>query len=301
MKKIFVLLALLTGNLTAAEPFFFTEPMIQSHMKGYSEEEKGAIEKDLAVVRSVCIPATTSSKPLYIATAGAPGARKSTILERFLKAHPELSEVAYLDPDQRGLKFMAHTYISRSLSSLALGGFNKTTLAAKMAYEKWRGGSNYIALTLLEEAFAQKKSIAHGTTSTGDHIPDFLSKVKGAGYEITLLLCSAEDGFRQKAIEYRNEEQKFYQSSPEDAIGKWRLFPQRMKAYFTYADTLYLFWSDDLETTERLAAVVKGGVLHVENEEAYSRFVSKYNRDRQLLLQEGKQVPAWEELARRAS
>src|SRR3990167_10483221 len=136
-------------------------------------------------------------------------------------------------------------------------------MAVKNAYEKWRGGPNFIALTLLEDAFLHKRNIAHGTTSTGEHNPKFLAKVKDAGYDITLLLCSCEDAFRKKAIQYRNEEQKFYQSSPEDALNKGKFFPQRMSAYFTYADTLYLFWSDDLSVRERLAAVFSGGSLKV--------------------------------------
>ncbi|HNA62074.1 MAG TPA: hypothetical protein PKW79_03250 [Rhabdochlamydiaceae bacterium] len=75
--------------------------------------------------------------------------------------------------------------------------------------KKWRPASNYIALTLLEEAFARHDNVAYGTTSTGGHIPAFLKKVHDAGYDITLLLCSCDDSIRKAAIEYRNEQQRF--------------------------------------------------------------------------------------------
>lgn len=293
--------SLLSSFAAAAENFLFFSPQaIVSHLNGYNEDEKAAIGKDLDVVRSVCLCNINESedieKPLYLATAGGPGARKTTILERFLRDNSLLSKTTYIDPDQRALKFMSHTYYSQSLSALVIGDYENYSMAVKNAYEKWRGGSNFIALTLLEDAFLHKRNIAHGTTSTGEHIPKFLAKVKDAGYAITLLLCSCEDAFRKKAIQYRNEEQKFYQSSPEDALNKGKFFPQRMSAYFTYADTLYLYWSDDLATQERLAAVLKDGGLEVLDMQAFNLFVQKFENDRESLNVEGKQIPSWDEL-----
>jgi hypothetical protein len=44
---------------------------------------------------------------------------------------------------------------------------------AKLAYEKWRGASNYIASSLLNEAYDKKFNIAHGTPPA--HLPLFLT------------------------------------------------------------------------------------------------------------------------------
>lgn len=285
-------------SLAAQEPLFFTHEMIASHLQGYNEEEKELIERDLGVVRSVCRPSTPSSdaRPFYLATAGAPGARKSTILERFLERHSLLPDVAYIDPDQRALKFMVHTYHSRSLSLLALAGYPDHISATKAAYEKWRGGSNYIALTLLEEAFAQRQNIVHGTTSTGAHAPLFFSALKDKGYDIALFLCFCEDSFRYDAINYRNEVQHGYQSTPEDAVSKGRFFSQRMAAYFDHADLLLVFWSDSLDSPERLAAVFSEGQLEVLDEAAWLLVINKYEQDRQTLQREGSELPLWEEI-----
>lgn len=124
----------------------------------------------------------------------------------------------------------------------------------------------------------------------------FLPAVKSAGYELILLLCSAEDDFKQNAVRYRNEEQKFYQSEPEEVISKIQAFPKRMTAYFMHADTLYLFWSDDLFSRERLAAVLQAGNLQVHDSEALSCFIDKFERDRALLSKEDDRIPAWNEL-----
>ncbi len=111
-----------------------------------------------------------------------------------------------------------------------------------------------------------------------------------------MLLCSCEDSFRKNAIQYRNEEQKFYQSTPEDALAKGKFFPQRLSAYFTYADTLYLFWSNDLATPERLAAIFVEGNIQVLDQDAYNRFISKFEIDRSSLQAEEKNLPTWNEL-----
>ena len=302
MNKTIALLFSLFAFLSYAEKpeyFFFSPEMIRSHIENYTEEEKEAILKDLEVVKNVCTPIqekTSHQKPIYLATAGAPGARKTTILERFMNHYVLSSYMTYLDPDQRALKFMPHTYYSKSLSALSIAKQKNYIQHVQRAYEKWRGASNFITFTLLEEAFASGQNIAHGTTSTGAHIPAFLSKVKQSGYEIILLLCSAQDDLRREAIEYRNTEQKFYQSTPEDAVSKGKTFPMRMHAYFTYGDSLYLFWSDALFEQEHLAATLSNGELKIHNLESLNKFICQFERDREILLQEGQKIPTWNEL-----
>ncbi len=87
---------------------FFSSKMMESHLQSYSESEKELIEKDLKVVRSVCFDGVKPAEhaPFFLTTAGGPGSRKSTILERFVASHPEYQGGVYLDPDQRGLKFI---------------------------------------------------------------------------------------------------------------------------------------------------------------------------------------------------
>lgn len=276
---------------------FFTPEMISSHLKGYSEGEIQLIKKDLNLVRSICLEDTKPSPSrFYLATAGAPGSRKTTILEKFLSEHQEYQEAAYLDPDPRTLRFMAHTYYARSLTPLKIAEATSYDEVIKTAYEKWRGASNYIVLTLLEEAFTSGKSIAYGTTSTGGHIPHFLAKVKENGYQVILLLCSCPDEVRYEAVDYRNKVIRFYQSSPEDAVSKGTLFPQRMEAYFAYADQLYFFWSDDLFGPERLAGVWQKGKLELYDNEAMQKFIGKYEADRTALKKRGISIPPFENL-----
>lgn len=135
------------------------------------------------------------------------------------------------------------------------------------------------------------RSIIYGTTSTGAHMPNFFAKLKENNYQIVLLLCSCPDDLRQKAVEYRNHVVRFYQSSPEDAVAKGKFFPQRMGAYFAHADLMYFYWSDDLFSPERLAAVWRDGKLEVHDSEAMQRFVDKYEADRASLAAEGQILP----------
>lgn len=276
---------------------FFSPKMIESHLQSYNEAEKELIEKDLKVVRSVCFEGVKPAEkvPFFLTTAGGPGARKSTILERFVASHPEYQGGAYLDPDQRGLKFMPHTYYAQSLNAKVVAENGKYSPTVRAAYEKWRGASNYITLALMEEAFYQGMSVVHGSTSTGGHVNDFFTQLKNRGYEITLLLCSSPDQLRFDAVQYRNDEQRFYQSTPEDAFSKGKAFPERMGVYFAKADTLYLYWSDSIETPERLAAIFSKGSVEVIDSRALECFVAKYEADRNEL---GKELLSWDELVK---
>lgn len=296
MRYVHIVLACLACLGVQAE-LFFTPEMIAVHLKGYTDSEIGLLEKDLNVVRSICLEGTRNADTrFYLATAGGPGARKTTILEKFLSTHPEYQDGVYLDPDPRTLKYMVHTYYARSLNPLVISQADSYDQVIRNAYDKWRAGSNYIVLSLFEEAIAAGRSVIYGTTSTGAHLPVFFTKLKEKGYQIVLLLCSCSDDVRKKAIEYRNEVVRFYQSSPEDALVKGKFFPERMGAYFDHADLMYFYWSNDLFSPETLAATWKDGKLEVHDSEAMQRFVDKYEADRAALKEEGKMIPSFESL-----
>ena len=125
---------------TSEDYVFFSPSLIHFYLSSYADQEKADIDKDLAVVRDICCEPwkTEEQKPFYLATVGGPGARKSTILERFLSKHPEFSNGAYLDPDQRALRFMVNTYYKYSLSAIAIAEQEDYTNIRKQAYEKWR-------------------------------------------------------------------------------------------------------------------------------------------------------------------
>jgi len=283
-------------SLSLQGELFFTPEMLAKHLEPYTEKEVELIQKDLQVVRSVCLDDTHSSKErFYLATAGAPGARKTTILEKFVAAHPEYQDGVYLDFDPRALRFMVHTYYAQSLNSLVISQTKDYDLVIKNAYEKWRAASNYIALKLFEEAVADGKSVVFGTTSTGSHIPKFFAKLKENDYKIVLLLCSCPDQLRKEAVTYRNDVVRFYQSAPEEVISKGKFFPQRMGAYFDYADLMYFYWSDDLLSDERLAAVWQDGKLDVLDPEGMDLFIAKYEADRIALKDEGIEIPSFEQ------
>lgn len=276
---------ILLSSCSGHEPFL-NQTMIDSNLKTYSEDEKNAIFKDLTIVESICFENIEATKhKQYIATAGGPGARKSTTLERFLEKNAStISNFAYLDPDQRALKFMAHTYQNKSLNARQVATQKNYSLIQKGAYEKWRDASNYITATLLEKAFTSGYSVVHGTTSTGPALPNLLRKIKAAGYKVTFLLCGSSDQFRRDAINYRLAEQRFYQSTPEDAVTKGLAFPQRMQFYFEQGDTLFIYWSDSLDHPEQLAATCTDGTVAIVNASAYENFVQKYEQDRAYLL-----------------
>lgn len=288
-----VIFALCLVGTGAHAEFFFTPDMI--HLESYTEEEIRLIQKDLKTVRSICLEDTERSEtPFFLATAGAPGSRKTTILERFIAGHPEVQEGVYLDSDTRILKYMGHTYYAQSLTPFVIAQSDDYMQVIRNAYNKWHYAADYIMVSLFEEAVETGRSITFGVTSTGAHVPRFLAKMREAGYKIILLLCSCPDDLRREAVEYRNNVVRFYQSSPEDVFAKGKLFPQRMWAYFAYADLMYFYWSDELFLPERLAGIWQNGEMTVIDPEAMQRFIDKYEADRASLALEEQVIPSFE-------
>jgi hypothetical protein len=245
------------------------------HLKDYSEDERALIMDDLANIQILCFRGLrpSSGQLTYVATAGGPGASKSTIMESYLQNHPGF---VYADPDQRALKFMINTYLS-SLNNYATSKAESFTSLLKECYTKWRAASNYIALKILNQAYDQGYNIAHGTTSTAKEVAGLYGRLKQKNYRIVILLCGSTDDNRVKAIENRSKTQLLVQNSAEDTINKGKAFPERFPIYFQYADEMEIYWTDDFAKGSMKAATVKRGQgIDIHNQEAYNKFLIQY-------------------------
>jgi hypothetical protein len=295
-------LMIIYGAALAQEPLI-PKPYIDSLVKKYSKDEIEAIEADLVSIRSLVFyghqKPSPGKKPIYIASAGGPLSRKTTILEKIIQENPRYKDSVYLDPDQRSLKFMAHTYISRSLNNYKIYESKDLQKIRRDAYLLWREGSNYITNTLLNEAYEKNYDIAHGTTLTGPASPSLLDKLKKKNYEIILLLSFASDDFKKNALDFRNEKQGFYQVTEEDFIEKAKLFPQRFQDYVKYADRIDFFLSEKIsDPIENPIAVWSANLgLHVENKKSLEIIKYQY----QEFLKKNPQNPTWEVLFQKKS
>lgn len=269
----------------------FPREFIDSFLKGYSEEDKIKIKKDLEIVEKVTFDEAkpndaSSAQPVYLATAGGPGSAKTTTLETFLQEN-HLENYVYADPDQVSLKNMNFTY-RKSLSNFEMASANSNYDALKNAYNKWRGASNYICHEMLQIAFGNndglgdKYSVAHGTTSTSPHMESLYKRIKARDYRIVLLLCYSADETRKAAIEKRENEQAFVQSDPNDVISKGVDFPKRFDDYFRYADEIHFYWNNELhhgKLPKPCARYIKNehdADLTVLNKNDWANFCKKY-------------------------
>ena len=154
----------------------------------------------------------------------------------------EKDNFVYADPDQRALRFMIHTYIQQ-LSTYHYSLASSPASLQVAQYNKWRDASNFIANTLLNEAYAGGYNIVHGTTSTSPHVEKIYQKLKKKGYKIVLLLCLASDETRLEAIKHRETKQGFSQNNPEDTVNKGKMFFERIPVYAKYADEIHFYRS----------------------------------------------------------
>jgi len=93
-----------------------------------------------------------------------------------------------------------------------------------------------------------------------------------------------------------DQEELFYQSTPEEVASKRKLFPKRMDSYFSCADSIYLFWNDESSYKERLAATLIQGTFTILNSEALSLFTLQFEKERKALALQGEEIPCWENL-----
>ncbi|MEM8833011.1 MAG: zeta toxin family protein [Pseudomonadota bacterium] len=268
----------------------------------YSEVDRervlDAVDLDeIQLKRKLLLPAEIlrpEDPPKYVASAGGPLARKSTILERYLGSDG-LENMVRVDPDQWGMRFMVETYIDYLMSSSMIAG-SDYPYAQRRAYDVARPASNFITLEVLNAAAKKKANIAHGTTMTSPHISSLLNSIKGEGYDITLLLCDAPDDVRAAGQEFRSSVQGYYQATPEDIRNKGWDFPQRMEDYFKYGDILEVFWTDSFDSETEHAATFDKGELTVHSNGAFSRFINNYIEKSRTLAERGTRLPSFDSI-----
>jgi predicted ABC-type ATPase len=232
-----------TTSVCAKDRVLIPENVLTSLIADYTADEKERIELDLSNIRVLTFRGKMSHlEPIYIATAGAPGSGKSTILEKELKENPLYFKMnpAYIDPYQRGLKFMINTY----WQDLTLGNVSNDQSYEKnleAACKKWDAAANYIANTLLNEAFAHGYSIAHGTTSSGEFIEQLYISLKAAGYQIHLMICEASLENRIAALEHRMYVQGFYESTSANFGKNEQLWVSKIILYLKYANFITIW------------------------------------------------------------
>ena len=272
---IFVFLSLFFVSTGSCCPgSVISEKFIAENLEEYSPYDISLIKKDLEIIKGLIFRSVVKEKqPIYLATAGGPGSAKSTILETFLIENQQGKNYVYIDPDRMVMRFMVNTYISY-LSAYNIAKKRPYSNLLKEAYQKWRGGSNYISGTLFNKATRGFFNVAHGSTSTSAHIEGLYKRLKKRGYKIILLLCGADKRTRLDLINHRRKIQANVQASKEDIINKGKLFPQRLKTYFKYADRIYIYWTQTSPIKSILAAEYsKKKGLVIKDKRSFDLFV----------------------------
>ena len=251
----------------------------------YPEIDFGRIvelmHKDRAIVRDLCFEGTTpSEQKVYLATAGAPCAGKSTVLEQVMLSNSRYSNLVKVDPDRWGMAYMVNMYTAYMMAAGMTANATDFVSAQVRSYNVCRPASNILTLEVMNEAVERGFSIAHGTTLTGPHVGSLMANLSQQGYAIDLLVCMASDETRAASAAHRCAAQGYYQSTPDDVFNKGILLTQRMETFFTHADNLSFFWRESAASNAVLAATsIKGGGLEILAEDAFYALTEKHNAD----------------------
>lgn len=244
------------------------------------------VEADSPIVESICFRDAVKPegmKPIYLATAGAPCAGKSTVLDQYIAENPDLHSYAVkVDPDRWAMLFMPNTYHGHLMSAGMVANAPDFAAAQIRAYDVARPASNYLTNEVFNKAVQLGYDVVHGTTMTSPFAGDLLTKMKNAGYNTQLLIVGASDDVRTAAAENRTVNQGFYQATAEDIADKGEAYALRMEDYFTHTDEITLFWRESATGNAVKAATYKHGqLLSVDNADAFDAFKDHYEQEKQ--------------------
>lgn len=273
LKKLFMFLTVFF--CLSLEGSLVPDYIISNFCKPYSSKEMFLIERDYSNIKDLCFEGCKGLEEgfVYIATAGGPGASKSTILEKFISRE---SNFVYLDPDQRSLKFMINTYL-QDLTCLKISKLKSYSDLLFNAYNKWRSASNYISNSILNLAFEGGYNIAHGTTSTSSQVWRLYEGLKNKGYKIKLLLCGSTYENCVNATNNRSKSQGFCQNSDTDTVEKGKMFFENFPIYFKYADEIHFFWTDNFsEGSKKIGLYNWKEDLKVFDQEGMNKLIQAY-------------------------
>lgn len=228
----------------------------------YTPDQDGKLRVELnQIFLTACSHQRNS--PEIVMTAGAPGAGKTTLMERLLKEEREQGrEFTYVDPDAVFLKEMKSTYHQ----SIAEG------MSPQESYNLWRPASNFGCHAALANLIRDKKAIFFGTTSTGDKTYVTCEFLKKQGYSIKFIYVAAPDDVRWGSIQERDK--TFVQTTEQDVKEKGDLLPQRIHdTFLKYADSIDFYYRSSVNEPAVLSArwSKEKNILTVLDVENYSK------------------------------
>ena len=278
-------------------PNFVTEDWLKKCEPGLLPK----IERDFHYIQARTFddlfPASYNNETeLYLATAGAPCSAKSTELDIELASgsDPRYARIGFFDPDRGVMNYMG-TY--QDMLSAGTKAILTPQVAARVAYDRARPGSNIICNLMVNKAYDGGYHIAHGTTGTA---PTFgkitLANLGKRGYKRRLLLVAADDDLRIAAGHKRITTEAHYQVDPSDFVSKGRAFIERHGDYFAYGDHAILLHKSELETPATRAAEYKDGQRIILDQRAFNDYVDFYEAGRAKAAKKNVTLPDWSAL-----
>lgn len=223
------------------------------HPREYSLIEQKDLQKDILDIYRKVMSANsskkTSSQPLAIMTAGAPGSGKTTVLRQDLEKNKSQGILyPYICPDDICLKNQTRTY------QKDIQDCDQSFASRQNAYNKWRPGSNAATHLILGNLIREKSSFYFGTTSTGPATGKFLEFLKKQGYQIRILYVAAPDDIRWESLQERDK--TFIQTTKQDVVEKGFLLPQRINdTFLAHADEIAFYYRDGVHKNANLTAL----------------------------------------------
>lgn len=300
-----VLRALLLGSKNpetmADEPgFSLTPTAIATVLKLAEAENKNVNDKPKFIVSTD--KKNFSETPLYIASAGGPGAGKSTALLQYVAeifdvavpaewwVEPSLSKAINKiffgivpqtkegDPDKvldkKNIPAVLVSPDRRGILSLALEMRGQPT-SDREFYLEYRAASNFLSNFVLNAAFHGKRGIVHDTTLSSPAAVNNLMALRNAGYFIGIFMQGAPLNTREEAADERNK--VFFQSLKSNVTAQDEVFAKQLPEIVALSHHVVVGWRDGKdEPSKTVAKIYDGRHIHVSDVAGFEKYCAVY-------------------------
>lgn len=264
--------------------FGTTDPVSGKSEMGYSDREKQLL-LDLAEEEKDYVSSLPGfNRPIWISTAGGPGAGKSTaIFQNVAKLFDiDVEKNAWSEGSLKtaskaifpNIPFALISPDKRSLQAIAACE-NADGAIDDEFYKKWWNALYFLSGVTTNASLAYGKNAIYDTTFTSEKAINSVTQARENGYYTATLMLGASDEVRQQSVQKRNE--AYVQVFPHNVNKQNDVFAGNIPKIFSLSDEVILAWRDDVAVSGYHVACVQGNQrLTVIDENGFEAFCNTY-------------------------
>ena len=251
---------------------------------GYSDREKKLLLNLAQEEKNYISSLPSYKRPVWISTAGGPGAGKSTALSQNIAKLFDIavekeawSEGSLQTATRAIFPILPFSLISpdkRSLPSIAACE-NVGDAIDESFYKKWWNAIYFLSGVAINASLTYGKNAIYDTTFTSEKAINSVTQAKENGYYTATLMLGASDEVRHKSVQKRNK--AYVQVFPHNVTKQNDAFAESIPKVLSLSDEVMLAWRDGVSNSSyNVACVQENQRLTVLDENGFEAFCNTY-------------------------